>query len=716
MRRLAAICLAALSWAGPQQALAQQVHSVREAEQRPISLVADRVSFDPGTGILIAEGNVQIFRGSEILLTERVIYDQRNRSLDIPAPLVLSDGTDVVTRAASARLDARLQEGLIEGAEVLIAQQLQLAATRLHRTSDQIKVFDKVVATACRVCAKNPVPFWQIRARRVIQDERERRLYFEDATVDVLGIPIFYAPRLRVPDPTVNRATGFLVPRFSNSGLLGYGIAAPYYVVLGDHADFTITPYLFSKGSGLLGLQYRRQVDNGWFVIDGHVTVSDDLVGRATRSSLTATGAFSLPRDIDLEFKFDVASDKAVRDEYDIGNQDEDRLTSFVILSRTRKNSFASVSARFTQSLRVNEIDQNIPLVLPEIYARKTWSDPRFGGEFGLTAQSATLLRENDSRYSRAGLTVDWSRDWILRNGLIADAYAGVMGNSYYTRSYAGIPDGSLSEVTPTAAVGLRYPLARQIGRVTHLIEPRIQIVWSPDTPRRNPNEDSTQLEFEETNLFSLNRFPGYDRTEAGLRANVGLTYKRIDRQGLSFGVTVGRVFRESDLTQFGAGTGLDGETSDYVTTVTLQWKDNLDFINRTLFDDDFSVSKNEALLALNFERFSSQFSYVYLEQNVVAGASDRTHEAALGIEYRYNDFWTYSGKWRQNLETGSSTSGEFGIRYENECIAFNLSYSLQFEGSGIVRPTRELGLTVELAGLGNKKRNKRYAGRCAAL
>ena len=102
--------------------------------------------------------------------------------------------------------------------------------------------------------------------------------------------------------------------------------------------------------------------------------------------------------------------------------------------------------------------------------------------------------------------------------------------------------------------------------------------------------------------------------------------------------------------------------------------------------------------MALNFDRIRTEATYVYLEQNVVAGASDQTHEASLGFEYRHNDYWSYSGAWTHNLETGSATEGEFGIRYENECVAVDLSLSLQYEGSGIVRPTRELGLRVELA------------------
>ena len=193
MRRLAALVVCILCWAFP--ALAQVAVDLNE--DRPISLIADRVNFDPNTGVLIADGNVQIFRGQETLSTDRLIYDQKERRLTIPGPLVMTDGTDVVTRADGAVLDADLEGGLIEGAELLIARQLQLVADRVHQKDGKFKVLDKVVATGCHVCAQNPVPFWKIRARRVIHDEEARRLYFENATLDVLGVHRRSAPQER---------------------------------------------------------------------------------------------------------------------------------------------------------------------------------------------------------------------------------------------------------------------------------------------------------------------------------------------------------------------------------------------------------------------------------------------------------------------------------------------------------------------------------------
>ena len=699
----------------PYSIIPAQAQSKVIEQKRPISLIADSVQFDPKSGLFIASGNVQVFSGRQLLKTNSIVYDQRNGVLSVPGPMTLTEG-DLVTRAQRAELDKDLRNGLIEGAELLIQQQLQLVSKKMHRQNGKFKILDKAIATTCVICENNPTPIWRIRSRRIIHDEEAKHLYFEKATLDVLGVPVLFLPNLRVPDPSMRRAAGFLVPNFKQSNTLGYGVEIPYYLPLGNHADLTLNARAYTKDSFLLNPQYRRELKQGQFKIDGFFTLADSLTERDNRSSLNVNGLFQLKGEIDLEFGIEVASDRAFRDDYGVGFENKDRLTSFINVHRTRKDSFISISSSVIQSLRAVEIDQEIPLVLPEIYARKVWTDPVFGVKMGLTAQSVNLQRKRNNEFSRFGIVTDVQKNWTSRNGLIVGGYAGIAAISYNTKNISSVEDGSVTELVPTAAADLRWPLSRQDGRVTHTIEPRVQLVWSPKDARSNPNEDSVQVDFEENNLFSINRFPGYDTSERGVRTNIGVSYTRRDPLGWAYGLTLGQVLRPDDLKQFGMGSGLDGTNSDYITAINLSYTDQLKLTNRTLFDNHLAIGKNEMQMDMNFDNFLTQASYVWLEQDVVAGSSDRTHEASLGLQYKNDDFWTFLGKWRQNLETGRSTSGEFGVRFENECIAMNLSYSLQFEGSGIKRATRELGLRVELAGLGNKKRNKKYAQRCASF
>ena len=78
----------------------------------------------------------------------------------------------------------------------------------------------EVAATSCQVCGSDRPPLWAIRAKRVVHDSEERQIYFDNAQLQVLGVPVFYIPRLRLPDPTLDRARGFLIPELKTSTLL----------------------------------------------------------------------------------------------------------------------------------------------------------------------------------------------------------------------------------------------------------------------------------------------------------------------------------------------------------------------------------------------------------------------------------------------------------------------------------------------------------------
>jgi LPS-assembly protein len=252
------------------------------------------------------------------------------------------------------------------------------------------------------------------------------------------------------------------------------------------------------------------------------------------------------------------------------------------------------------------------------------------------------------------------------------------------------------------------------IGTATHVIEPIAQLVWNEDRVNTGPNEDSVQVEFDETNLFSTNRFPGFDQKELGLRGNIGVNYSRYDPSGWNYGVTVGRVFRQKDLGQFSNATGLSGNKSDWVSAFTVSFPDTFELSSRNIFDSNFNLAKNETSLSFVHNKLKSDATYIWLEQDVVAGASDRRREGTLEMIYTPNDNWTYLAEWRHDFITSSPIEGEFGIKYTNECVEIDLSLSLQYAASGNVSPTKELGLKVSLVGIGNQARAERRRKSCA--
>jgi LPS-assembly protein len=694
--------------------------------KEPVGLLADAVDFDATKQVLTAKGNVRIVSNGQVLTARSVVFNQRTGRLRIPGGFTITNADGSILSGTDADLSADMSNNVIRGARLLIANQFQLAADQAQYKDNRFKVLDRVVASTCNIgknapgyCKLNPTPFWQIRSKRVIHDELTRQLYFENARLEFLGVPIFYTPRLRLPDPTVDRATGFLVPTFFTSDLLQFGTKVPYFIALNDHSDATVTAFVSTVGSFVVEGQYRRETKRGKYQFDGALLLIDGIDGNAFRSSLQGNGRWQLSNDYEWGFGLDVASDKTFRAQYGYEDKDaisaQDRLLSEVFLERNRPDSFLKVSTSIFQSLRTNEIDAEIPLVFPNLYFRGIKDDTVLGGKLGITAQSTTLLRTGGDQYSRFGVLADWQREWQMKNGLLFAA-RGELDAEYYVLSdnYTGFAGANANRITPTLSADIRLPLSKTVGTATHVIEPIAQLVWSEDSLGATPNEDSVQVEFEETNLFSTNRFPGFDRKELGFRANVGVNYSRYDPSGWNFGATVGRIFRSKDLGQFSSASGLAGKNSDWVSAFTLSFPDTFEMTTRTLFDSQFQLSKNETSMKFIYKQLKTDATYIWLEKDVVAGASDRRREATLELVFTPNDNWTYLAQWRHDFITSSPIEGEFGIKYENECVEIDLSLSLQYAASGNVSPTKELGLTVSLVGIGNQARGKGRKKRCA--
>ncbi|NNK78651.1 MAG: LPS-assembly protein LptD, partial [Litoreibacter sp.] len=420
------------------------------------------------------------------------------------------------------------------------------------------------------------MPLWEIRAKRVVHDGEERQLYFENAVLRVGGLPIFYTPYLRLPDPSVERATGFLFPEIVSNGDIGVGVKVPYFITLGDHADLTLTPWVTNKGSATLEARYRQKYRRGEIAIEGAIT-SDDNPDEDMRGYVFAEGTFSLGRGFTGRFDIEAVSDPGYLLLY--GFSDKDRLDSAISVERIRRNELISAELIYYESLRDEDDNRTLTSLVGGATYEKRVFPGLLGGRALLTAETFGLYRRADDDPTDSGLardvlrfsvSGDWRRDWLISNGMILSAKSLVRADWYEVFQDDRPEYDDTVELTPYAALEWRWPMRNQGRRAKHLVEPIAQFVWSDDSIGSVANEDSLLVEFDEANLFEFSRFPGEDAQEKGKRVNLGVTYTRQDTRGWDLSLTVGRVIRERNLDQFSVSTGLQGTTSDWLVAAQL--------------------------------------------------------------------------------------------------------------------------------------------------
>ncbi|MEM9349448.1 MAG: LPS assembly protein LptD [Pseudomonadota bacterium] len=692
------------------------------AAQEAATLVADSVELT-AERLLIAEGNVEILQGQTRVTAQSVTYDGESDRLILEGPIVLRDGGTTTILASQAELSQGLQDGILRGARLVLDQQLQIAAVEIQRVRGRYTQAWKVAATSCHVCDSGRPPLWQIRAKRIVHDQEEQQLYFDEAQLRILGTPVFYLPRLRLPDPTLDRATGFLAPVITQSSLLGYGVRVPYFIRLGDHADLTFAPFI-TTNTRTLETRYRQAFVAGEISWEVYLS-NDEINADRFRWGTVGEGRFEVFNGFELNFDVEAASDRSYLSDYRYLTKD--RLDSAVSLTRTRDLEDVSIELVAIRSLRDGETNSTFPSVLFDARQDYRFMPDFVGGDARLSFSFHSHYRESTSSsdedgdgiadgldVTRIGAQLDWDREELLAGGALL-GFRAVGGFDVFAFSDDPALDDTAERGNAAAAVSLRWPLMRRAGTgALHMIEPRIQLAYSGASNADIPNEDSTRIEFDEGNLFALNRSSGFDIIEEGARADIGLTWNRTGIQGWESTMTVGRIERFSGSNDFSKSSGLSGDSSAWLISGSLTSPGPYDLIGRVLFDDDLELVKNNLRVEYEGDRFTMASSYAYLVADADEERTEAASELALNATYDFSEDFIAGLDFRYDGATETTTSAGLELTYLNECVEVAVSVSRNFTSSDTVTPSTDFNLAIGLRGfgLGSSANNRAHACR----
>ncbi len=681
------------------------------AAQERATLVADSVAVLSGS-VLLAEGHVEVYFQGRRLSATSIRYDRSADRLIITGPIRIDDGKGAVFVADQAALSADLSEGLLTSARLVLNRQLQQTAAELIRSDGgTLTAMRSVAASSCTICQGNPTPLWEIRAREVVHDAGAQQIYFRDATLRFFGLPLMYAPMLRIPDPTLERATGFLIPRLRSTSALGTGIKLPYFIVLGASRDLTLTPYLTTGGDRTVELRYRQAFAKGDIAIEGAVS-RDHLHPSDLRGYYMATGSFDLGRDYRFDFSGVGVSDPAYLLDYGITNAD--RLYNRLGLTRVHRGLSFSAELQGLQSIRSGDSNSTLPTTITDIGYERRFTPPLLGGIAALRLdtygdyRSSSLSSDGDGDgvadgrdLGRVSLTLDWRRSWIAPGGIEVSALTSAAVDSY-TIGQDGVFGGTPRRISGAAGVELRWPWVKVgPGAVTQVISPVVQAVVSSNPTQAIPNGDSTLVEFDEGNLFALDRYPGADAVEGGARLNLGVIWQRDTPQGWSIGATLGRVVRAGDLGQFSNASGLAGARSDWLLAWSVADREGLRLTNRLIFDDALSLTKGEMRFDFASAAVDLSGSYEYLLADAAEDRAETASEIVLNAGRNLTRNWRANLSTRYDLRAARLANAGLELDFRNECIDVTLSLSRRYTSSTSVRPSTDFGLSVELLGFG---------------
>ena len=695
-----------------------------------VAFEADRVEYRDDTDAVVAIGNVLLKRGDQSVRADTVTYNTATGEIVAAGNvrLVDQDGNQLYTD--SVTLDDEFRAGAMENMLLALREGGRLAARSGTRNENGSVTLNKAAYSACEVedkqgCPKSPS--WRITADTVVYDPESKIVRFRGARLELFGASLIPLPGLSVT--TDGRAvSGLLVPAISFSPSNGVELRQSWYQKLAPNRDLTASAYLYTKSLPMVSAELRSLESKGAWQITGYATRSRkvDIAGapntnRQFRGHVAANGRFQFTPEWSVTASGRYASDRTFLRRYDISR--DDRLRSMVDVERIDQNSYLSIAGWATQTLRTGVSQGQVPIALPVVDWRRRLDDPLLGGRIELQANSLSIVRTTGQDTQRAFAGARWDLRRLTGLGQEVTLTGLVRGDVYHsdenaltaTAIYRGQP-GWQTRGVATAAVDVKWPFQGRLLGGTQVLTPRFQIVASPRI--RNlavPNEDARAIDLEDSNLFALNRFPGYDRVEDGVRFTYGADWQ-LDRPRWRVKSTIGQSYRlTSKPSLLPNGTGLTSRTSDIVGRTEIRYRDFLKLTHRYRLDkDNFAPRRNEFDATIGSERTYAEVGYLRLNRNadvLLEDLQDR-EELRLAGRVAVARYWSVFGSGVFNLtnraEDPTFTSDGFeplrtrlGVAYQDDCLEFGLTWRRDFVRTGDARKGNTYQVYFALKNLG---------------
>ncbi|TAH68358.1 MAG: LPS-assembly protein LptD [Rhodopseudomonas palustris] len=718
------------------------------AENGQMLVQAVEVDYDYNNQRVAAVGNVQMFYNGTSVEADKVIYDQKTKRLRAEGNVRMTDADGKVTYANLLDLSDDYRDGFVDSLRVDTADQTRIAASRAERTEGAYNVFQNGVYTACAPCRNNPKkpPLWQVKGARIIHDQTDKMLYFENAQLEFFGVPLAYLPYFSTPDPTVVRKSGFLMPMYLSSTAFGSGFEVPYYFALAPDYDLTLAPRITTTQGVLMQGEFRQRLLDGAYQIRASGINQLDpskLAGqpgdREFRGAVDTKGQFALNDKWVWGWDGVLLSDRTFFSDYRLA-QYRDALGSFLnpsteaisqlYLTGVGNRSFFDARTIYYYGFTAADVQKQIPVVHPVVDYSNVVNHSVLGGELSYLTNFTSLTRQNaqfesltnrfDStaltlclatspdpmsrppcllrgvpgtytRFSgeakwRSAFTDPYGQIWTPFASVRVDAIDASVGNQPGVSNFLNVGDNQALRAMPTVGLEYRYPFINVQPWGTTTLEPIAQVIIRPNETYagRLPNEDAQSMVFDASNLFSVDKFSGYDRVEGGSRANVGVQATTQFDRGGAVNVLFGQSYHlfglnsytVADLTNTGLNSGLDKQRSDYVTRVSYSPNSTYQFTTRARLDEThLDVQRFEAEGRANFNRWSVALTYGSYAAQPELGILTR-REGVLGTgSMKLASNWVVSGGARWDLEQNRVNQYTVGAGYVDDCFVLGLNY-----------------------------------------
>lgn len=674
-----------------------------------VDLEADQVEYDETNSIVSAIGNVELVQAGRILRADKIVYSLAKDDVQATGNVVLNEQTGDTYFADSVQLKDKMKDGFVRGLSGVLADGSRFTAEEAEKIADLKVIMHKASYTACEPCKKDPTkpPVWQIKARNVTHHKDEARVSYDDATFEVAGVPVAYAPYFSHPDGSVKQKSGFLIPTAGFDSVLGASYDQKYYWGIDKDKDATLGMVVFTNENPLVTGQYRQRFKDAEVKLDGSATHSsrtdlidskDVEVGKETRGHMFVDGLWNINDKWRAGTELNLVSDEQYLRQYNISNKDI--LENTIYAERFENRNYTNARIINFKDVRTSENRKDQPNVLPEIYSNFIGApNETLGGRWDLELSALGLQREGSGQdMNRGSVKLGWEKRHISNVGFVNTVDLTARGDAYNIndRDIATAQNGRNNSSSAMRGFGQAhlqssYPVAKDFKKSKLVIEPLASLTTGTNLNPDDgiPNEDSQDISLDATNLFTSNRFPGKDLIEDESFTTYGVRTGLHTDNGYKGEVFLGQSYRlDNTQNPFPQGSGFSEQSSDVIGNISIAAGNALQLNYATQLDNtslasqrhEFDVTSTIGKLALNTR-------YFYVKGYQDDEVSDSREQGLVSGRYALTDNWGVSSAFQYDFakETEGLRYARYGLDYQGQCANFVITAqrSLTRDSSG---------------------------------
>ena len=551
------------------------------------------------------------------------------------------------------------------------------------------------IFTTCKTNEKCPP--WSLKSKKITHDIDKKTISYDKSTLQVYDVPVFYFPKFFHPDPSVKRQSGFLIPSLINSSKNGTSTRIPYYHVIDDHKDLTITSQLYFNKDFLIQNEYRQKEK-----YTSHIT---DFSLKKFENSSKSHFFTNTKKKLNNDFEFseiEINLERTTNDTYlkknnieskTRDNSNQNLLNSYVKFNASGDDYKIFSEMSVFEDLSKNKNSDKYQYIFPNFSISKLLKTQRnINGNLNFNTTGSNRKKEtnveeryliNDLNYSSNSFFSRFGSfsnfDIYLKNTIKNGKNSSDYDENTQTKNYSLI---SFNSSLPLKKINSNY-----ISNLT----PKMLINFNPD---KSENLININRKINSTNLFSSNRLGLSDSLEGGSSVTLGFDYdlKNLDNDKV-LGFKLGQIFRNTNESRFPKKSTMQNKSSDIVGIIDLNPSENLKLNYEFSADnnlDTMNSSKIDGEIRVN--NFITSFEFLE-ENNDIGTDSYLTND----IRYNFDKQNSILFNTRRNRKTDLTEFYNLIYEYKNDCLVAAIEYNKDYYQDRDLKPSEEIFFKITI-------------------